>query len=528
MRYARWLVFLCVAALACGKTGFSQAAIYYVAPTGGDDANDGSIDSPFATIPTAIAAVATGDTIFLRGGTFNIDTKIRVESKSGADGNPIKLWAYPGEQPVLDFAGQAYSNSNRGVELASSADWWHLKGLTIQNAGDNGLNTGGDHGVFEQIVTRYNRDSGFQLGGSASFNLVLNCDSHENYDPQTGLSSPRRGENADGFAVKSDTIGPGNIFRGDRAWRNSDDGWDMFESRANGVLIENSWAYENGTDLAPDDPRPFGGDANGFKLGHDSGAHVLVRVAAWNHSNIGIDVNGNGYIYNGSTPIEPNGNTVKVINSTSYNNSGNYLFDEELPHVLRNNVSFEGHDLFAANVAQQLNTWNNIPVNEGDFITLDDARSRGPRRADGSLPLSDFLRLELDSNLVDAGTPLNYAFAGKSYVLQYEGVGPDLGAFEAGSVLPVLPGDYNGDHLVDAADYTVWRNMVGQSGDGLAADGNGDDEVDDEDYLIWKENFGASPGSGSTAVSVLVPEPAGWLLVAMALVTLVVRRSSAR
>ena len=113
-------------------------------------------------------------------------------------------------------------------------------------------------------------------------------------------------------------------------------------------------------------------------------------------------------------------------------------------------------------------------------------------------------------------------------MLQYQGAGPDLGAFEAGSVLPVLPGDYNGDHAVDAADYTVWRNMVGQSGDGLAADGNGDDEVDDEDYLIWKENFGASSGSGSTAVSVLVPEPAGWLLVAAALVALAVRRSSAR
>ena len=135
---------------------------------------------------------------------------------------PIRMYAYPGETPILDFAGQAENSSNRGIQINNSANYWQLKGLTIQNAGDNGLYTEGDYGVFDQIVTRYNRDSGFQLHTSASYNLVLNCDSYENYDPGN------RGENADGFAVKSPTVGPGNIFRGDRAWGNSDDGWDMF------------------------------------------------------------------------------------------------------------------------------------------------------------------------------------------------------------------------------------------------------------------------------------------------------------
>ena len=51
------------------------------------------------------------------------------------------------------------------------------------------------------------------------------------------------------------------------------------------------------------------------------------------------------------------------------------------------------------------------------------------------------------------------------------------------------PGDYNGDHLVDAADYSVWRDSFGQTGSGLAADGNGNGMVDAADYTVWRDNL---------------------------------------
>lgn len=70
---------------------------------------------------------------------------------------------------------------------------------------------------------------------------------------------------------------------------------------------------------------------------------------------------------------------------------------------------------------------------------------------------------------------------------------------------PNLPGDYNDDNLVDAADYTVWRDSLGQTGPGLAADGDGDNSVDADDYTLWKANFGqSSPGVAAAGV----PEPA--------------------
>ena len=63
---------------------------------------------------------------------------------------------------------------------------------------------------------------------------------------------------------------------------------------------------------------------------------------------------------------------------------------------------------------------------------------------------------------------------------------------------PTLTGDYNGNSIVDAADYVLWRETLNQTGPGLAADGNGNNQVDAADYELWRTNFGRTPaGAGS-------------------------------
>jgi hypothetical protein len=83
-------------------------------------------------------------------------------------------------------------------------------------------------------------------------------------------------------------------------------------------------------------------------------------------------------------------------------------------------------------------------------------------------------------------------------------------------------GDYNKDGVVDAADYTVWRDTLGQTTGNEnahpAADTNHDFLINELDYLIWKDNFGkpeSTAGSGALAGSQSVPEPATALLVAL-------------
>ncbi|TWT97554.1 hypothetical protein Pla108_17060 [Botrimarina colliarenosi] len=68
-----------------------------------------------------------------------------------------------------------------------------------------------------------------------------------------------------------------------------------------------------------------------------------------------------------------------------------------------------------------------------------------------------------------------------------------------------LSGDYNGDGLVDAADYTVWRDGFGLSvTPGSGADGNGDGEVNQVDYHVWRSHYGESLGAAQPT-----PEPTG-------------------
>jgi len=75
-----------------------------------------------------------------------------------------------------------------------------------------------------------------------------------------------------------------------------------------------------------------------------------------------------------------------------------------------------------------------------------------------------------------------------------------------------LPGDFNHDHVVDTADYAVWRSSFGQTGN-VAADGNEDNVVNSGDYLLWQSNYGRSELGGAGAAAASVPEPASvWLL----------------
>ena len=74
-----------------------------------------------------------------------------------------------------------------------------------------------------------------------------------------------------------------------------------------------------------------------------------------------------------------------------------------------------------------------------------------------------------------------------------------------------LAGDYNGDGVVDAADYTVWRDTLDSATD-LRADGNHNDVIDAGDYDVWKLNFGQAAGSGALAAA--VPEPTSWCMLA--------------
>ena len=79
--------------------------------------------------------------------------------------------------------------------------------------------------------------------------------------------------------------------------------------------------------------------------------------------------------------------------------------------------------------------------------------------------------------------------------------------YSAGILSVILPGDYNHNGVVDAADYTIWRDSLDQTGGGLAADGNDDGVVNQTDLQFWMDRFGHHPPGAGSASSAAVPEP---------------------
>jgi len=80
-----------------------------------------------------------------------------------------------------------------------------------------------------------------------------------------------------------------------------------------------------------------------------------------------------------------------------------------------------------------------------------------------------------------------------------------------------LPGDFNGDNVVDAGDYVVWRKGLGTTYTQAA-------------FNVWRGNFGAILGGGST-LSPTVPEPCSFMLAtvgALGLATSIGRRRRRR
>jgi RHS repeat-associated protein len=79
-----------------------------------------------------------------------------------------------------------------------------------------------------------------------------------------------------------------------------------------------------------------------------------------------------------------------------------------------------------------------------------------------------------------------------------------------------LAGDYDGNTVVDSADFLVWKRQFGTQGIS-AADGNRDGSVDAADYVVWRDNFGrvGPAGASFTPMAVQLRDGGGAVLPAV-------------
>lgn len=395
--------------------------VVFVHPDGSNSAA-GTEQDPFGTLDHAIDQSQPGDVIVLRGGVYDHSSTIRINAnRSGTESSPVIVFAYPGEEPILDFTSQPTANNEHGMRVYASH--WHLYGFTLRYAGHNGIRVDGNHNRLERLTVHGNYDTGIHIMGSAnapaSHNLIMNSDSFDNFN--SGVYRPRIGNNADGLAAKTH-VGPGNHFYGNRAFDNSDDGFDFWEAE-NRIVLHNNWAFNNGNPDHFGNPGGFEGNGNGFKLGgnHKAGFHLVVGNTAFH--NRGHQNNGKGFDHNNNT------GAFVLIHNTAFENPRNYSFPNapqvgDDPHVFYNNLSVDG-DLemlpsFHVRKVSEGNSWNLASsATASDFTNIDLELARAPRQPDGSLPNNALFNLTQDSQLRRAGVNIG---------LPFEGRAPDIGA----------------------------------------------------------------------------------------------------
>jgi hypothetical protein len=407
---------------AAGPTGNS----WFVAPTG-DDSAAGTLEQPFATLARAQQAVAVGDTVYLRGGTYplresqiassrGIYARAIMLDKSGTRDKPITYRAFEDEQPRFECSA-VKPKDKRVTIFYVSGSWLRIIGLEVTgvpvtmrgHTQSICIESQGSHNIFERLRLHDGQAIGIYHVRGAD-NLFLNCDAWNNWD---NVSEDKRGGNVDGFGCHPTHGSTGNIFRGCRAWHNSDDGYDCINAHE-AVVFENCWAMSNGYSAKQDKLA----DGNGFKIGGYGSTpferlpkviprHIVRRCLAVGNKAAGFYANhhpgGGDWIHNSA-----------YRNSTNYRMLGRTADNRtDVPgygHTLLNNLSFGSRreliDINEATCELRGNTFGQAKkLAKDDFQSLDEQELIQPRQKDGSLPRIKFLQLAAESNWRRDTTP---------------------------------------------------------------------------------------------------------------------------
>lgn len=172
-------------------------------------------------------------------------------------------------------------------------------------------------------------------------------------------------------------------------------------------------------------------------------------------------------------------------------------------------MSIDGYTITSA--GSLLDSWSGLE-NNPSASDWQKSESSSSTRLTETNPTSESSLTTSNGNLLSLGTIFNTALgeAGQDLVFEY---------LPANSVAPITggvvyetitgggggsTGDYNGNGVVDAADYTLWADNLGTSN--LLANDDIGGLITEAHYLQWKNNFGNTVGSGNAAAAA-VPEP---------------------
>lgn len=300
------------------------ATSYYVSMTG-NDANAGTLASPFKTITKAINAAQTGYSIYVRAGTYPAFTVSK---------NDLIISGYPGERPIISGGfGIQLSGSNITISDFEVTAMTSNYSAGIVSFGANNIIeanivhdnvyanmsgiivSGGSHNQVTDNIVYNNNKFGIGIYGAAAANNTVSRNTVYNHTLSTGDS--------DGIHCSGNSTQ--NTFNENITYGNSDDGLDTWDCTDN--LIINNISHHNGG----------AGDGNGFKFGL-GGGNIAIGNTSYSNHKCGFTSNGAGNYYEKNTSysnedcgfddgwrVSGNTQTSSFINNLAYNNPTNFL-----------------------------------------------------------------------------------------------------------------------------------------------------------------------------------------------------------
>jgi len=208
---------------------------YYVS-NNGNDANSGTINSPWKTLQYASSKIKAGDTLYIRGGTYK---EVTSWSADGTQSKPIQIMNYPGEQVIIDGYDTIPANVGGTWMFMVWGDWYYVSGLEVTRSFDEGaIGVKGEYVTIDNCYIHHNWAAAITIMGNygtAQNNRVW----------YNGISNEFGSRSRGGWpAVLTCARYPSHCtLKGNTSWENWGEGISTFESYY--TIIEDNISYDN-------------------------------------------------------------------------------------------------------------------------------------------------------------------------------------------------------------------------------------------------------------------------------------------
>jgi parallel beta-helix repeat protein len=316
-----------------------KPTVFYVSKNGSDQ-NPGSIDQPWKTIQKAANTLVAGDTVYIRGGTYN--ERVNLVNRNNGANSYITFVNYPGESVILNGNGIAIQYGF-GLFHIEKSSFIRVSGLQVQYSNGAGIYVGYSNNIKVDNNRTYDTvKSGIGIWASKNVvvdnnDIALACNAHPNY-----LAS----EENISIAAGSSNVEVKNNYVHQAA--NIPDGYAGGE----GINVKDGAHDVNiHHNIVHLDERTDGKPSNRLAFGLDAWKNETYNIRFYN--NIAYN-NRVGFVI--ESEAGATARDIYVFNNIAYNNGTGYL----IPNWAQNETSLKKNIYFINNTSYKNTTGINV------------------------------------------------------------------------------------------------------------------------------------------------------------------------